>query len=267
MRLLSLFFLLIACANPTPKSENVVASKPPVQEPQVEVKSVSNTPITGFTLEYVMGKFDPAKHPDFTKIPTAYADEAGRYLRKDALEAFIQMYESAKKEGINLKIRSATRNFDYQKGIWERKWTGATKVSGKDLSITIPNPVERARKILEYSSMPGTSRHHWGTDIDLNNFENAYFESGQGLKEYEWLQANASTYGFCQVYSEKGPNRKEGYNLEKWHWSYLPVAKELTAFAERQLTNKDISGFLGAETASEIRVVEKYVLGINPACK
>ncbi len=164
-------------------------------------------------------------------------------------------------------IKSATRPFDRQKIIWEGKWTGKRLVAGgQDISKTIPNPKERALKILEYSSMPGTSRHHWGTDIDINNFTNEYFAKGKGLKEYEWLTTHASEYGFCQPYTAKGAARPDGYNEEKWHWSYLPVAKKLTQQYQLRLKDKDISGFKGAETAVEIEVVRKYVLGISKAC-
>jgi LAS superfamily LD-carboxypeptidase LdcB len=176
------------------------------------------------------------------------------------------MYKAAKKEGITLKIISATRPFLHQKRIWEAKWSGVRKVEGKNLSETIKNPVERALKILEFSSMPGTSRHHWGTDIDINTLTNEYFEKGQGLSEYNWLVANAASFGFCQPYSPKGADRKEGYNEEKWHWSYLPLAKKLTDQYKLRLKDKMINGFKGAETATEIGVIKKYVLGINQDC-
>ena len=114
--------------------------------------------------------------------------------------------------------------------------------------------------------MPGTSRHHWGTDIDLNAFINEYFERGDGLKLYNWMVANAASYGFCQPYTQKGPKRPDGYNEEKWHWSYLPLAKKLSDQAKQELKDAMISGFDGAEAAQAIGVVEKYVLGINQAC-
>ncbi|MCB0643741.1 MAG: M15 family metallopeptidase [Phaeodactylibacter sp.] len=216
---------------------------------------------------YLMGQFDPAQHPDFVHIDPKYADKPDLFLRKEAYAAFLKMREAAAAEGIRLLIRSATRPFHYQRSIWEGKWTGERKVDGKDLSKSIPDAKTRALKILEYSSMPGTSRHHWGTDIDLNAFENSYFESGQGLKEYNWLVENGPKFGFCQVYSQKGEDRPHGYNMEKWHWSYLPIAQQLTNFAETALKDEDITGFKGAEAAPQIGVVEKYVLGINPACR
>lgn len=232
-------------------------------------KSIDEAASTNdYTLDELMGKFKPSEHPDFVKLDNKYTDKPNLYLRKATYESYKKMHAAAKADGINFTIRSATRNFNYQKGIWERKWTGKTKVEGgQDLSKTTPPNAERAKKILLYSSMPGTSRHHWGTDIDLNSFSNKYFESGKGLKEYEWLQANAAQYGFCQSYSPKGAERPHGYEEEKWHWSYLPIAQPLTNLAKAQLKDEMISGFQGAATATEIGVVEKYVLGINPSCK
>jgi len=218
-------------------------------------------------LQEVMGQFDPKSHQDFVVIDSKYSDQEGRLMHQDAYNAFISMWEHAKKDGINLTIKSATRNFDYQKGIWERKWTGARLVDGKKLNETVHDHVSRARKILEYSSMPGTSRHHWGTDIDLNAFENEYFAHGKGKMEYEWLLAHAESYGFCQPYTPKGDNRPHGYNEEKWHWSYLPVANQYLAQAKNSMKDSMISGFHGSETATEIGVVEKYILGINHSCK
>jgi LAS superfamily LD-carboxypeptidase LdcB len=138
--------------------------------------------------------------------------------------------------------------------------------SGENAARDYPDPKARALKILNYSAMPGTSRHHWGTDIDLNALNNKYFGEGEGLKVYQWLTTHAAEYGFCQPYSKKGALRPEGYNEEKWHWSYLPVAKPLTDLAKQQLKNDMIKGFKGAEAATQIDVVKNYVLGINQDC-
>ena len=221
----------------------------------------------GFTLDYVMGKFDPAKDSNFVKIPARFADDDRSYLRKEALEDYIKMHEAAQKDGIKLIVVSATRNFYAQKSIWEAKWEGRRAVDGANLANSLPDPKERALKILEYSSMPGTSRHHWGTDIDLNNLNSQYFEQGKGKDIYDWLNANAATFGFCQPYSAKGVGRRAGYNEEKWHWSYEKLSKPLTAFARDHLKDSLIVGFAGAEAAVPVKMVENYVLGINPACK
>jgi LAS superfamily LD-carboxypeptidase LdcB len=214
-----------------------------------------------------MGKFKPANHGDFVEIPIKYADRPGQYLRKETFAAFQKMYEAAAKDGVILQIRSATRNFDDQKRIWENKWTGKTLLEDNtNAARDIKQNLARAKKILEYSSMPGTSRHHWGTDMDLNAFTNEWFDTGEGLKLYQWMQKYAYSYGFCQPYSKMGSDRKTGYFEEKWHWTYMPLSVKYTKAAKKMIKNRMITGFLGSETATEIDMVKNYILGISPSC-
>lgn len=206
------------------------------------------------TSDYLMGKFEPAKHPDFVIIDKKYAAKADMYLRKEAYEAFKKMAYAAEKDGIQLTIISATRNFEYQKTIWDTKWNAL-----KDKTAEA-----RAKNILQYSAMPGASRHHWGTDIDLNNLTNPFFEKNGGKKIYDWLITHAAEYGFCQPYTA---GRKTGYKEEKWHWTYMPLSKNFTAIAGKYLKNEMISGFKGAETAIKLDIVKNYILGINTNCQ
>lgn len=219
---------------------------------------------------YLTGKFDPAQREDFVLIPAQYTlgqmNQNKMYLRKKAYEAFLKMKDVADKDEIDLKIASATRNFDYQKNIWNNKWSGVTIVDGQDLSITIPNGLERFRKILEYSAVPGTSRHHWGTEIDINGSIPLYFNEGKGEKEYEWLAKNAYLFGFCQSYNLKGSNRPTGYNEERWHWSYLPLARIFMQEYKDLTEDEDIKGFDGDEYVPSLNLINDYVLSINPDC-
>lgn len=208
-------------------------------------------------IDYLTGKFNPAKHDAFALVPKRLANRPGYYLRKETLAALIKMHSAAKKDGVTLTIRSATRNFVYQKSIWERKWRKQKK-SRSDKN--------KALNILKLSSMPGTSRHHWGTEVDFNAFNNGWFESGKGLKLFKWLEKNAATYGFQRPYTKKDSQRPTGYNEEKWHWSYTPLSIPMVRDAKLALTDKDITGFLGSKTAGQIGVIKNYVLGINKSC-
>ncbi len=242
----------------------------PIQEPSAQPKEPKHRPAkssTTFDLKYITGRFNQRKHPDFVRLDDRYCAYPDMYLRKEVYQAFLKMREAAKKDDIKLTIRSATRNFFTQKRIWENKWTGKKNIAGgENLAKTTKDPVKRALKILRYSAMPGSSRHHWGTDIDLNDLANSYFETGKGYKMYQWMRQNAHRFGFYQVYTAKGPLRKTGYNEERWHWTYLPTSKKILAQAKKILKDEDFKGFLGAETAPKIHIVEKYVLGINPEC-
>lgn len=218
------------------------------------------------SLDYVMGKIKYAEDERFAKIPVTVANKEGMYLRKEALEAFQKMRKAAAEDVITLKIMSAARSFDHQKRIWEGKWNGNRLVEGKNIKTAFPDPAERARYIMKYSSMPGTSRHHWGTDIDINSFSPEYFNSGRGQKEYQWLVDNAHRFGFCQTYTEKGKERPHGYEEEKWHWTYMPIAKPLLMFFKNNITGADMKGFDGAGSIP-FEEVQKYVFGISKECQ
>lgn len=216
---------------------------------------------------YLTGKFNPEEREDFVLIAEQFTAVPNRmYLRKEVLDAFLKMQEAADKDEINLKIASATRNFDYQKNIWNNKWTGVTIVDGQNLPKSLPDELERFKKILEYSSAPGTSRHHWGTDIDINNANPEYFKTENGKKVYEWLVLNAHKFGFCQPYNLKGSDRPTGYNEEKWHWSYLPLARDFTQRYKNLIKESEIGGFLGETNVLGLNLINDYVLGINPKC-
>lgn len=206
----------------------------------------------------LLGKFDPATHTDFAKTEKAYTGKDNIYMRKAAYEAFKQMHAAAKKVGVTITIISATRNFDYQKGIWEKKWKREKYKGWTDL--------DKVKDIMKYSSMPGTSRHHWGTDVDFNSVEPAHFASGEGKKLYDWLVKNAATFGFGQTYTNKA-NCRTGYEEEKWHWSYLPLSKEYLKQYNATVKYEDLTGFSGCAQAKAAQAFELYVNGIDPTCK
>ncbi len=264
-----LLFLLLSACEPSASAQEAGSRDSTVSDSENPYPNpLTSMPFDTIATDILLGKFDPAEDSNFVQLQDIHSagNARGKYLHKDSYEAFIQMYEAAKKDEISLVIKSATRNFYYQKGIWERKWKGITQVGGRNLATTVQDPLERARIILRYSSMPGTSRHHWGTDFDLNAFTNAYFESGKGLKEFQWLQAHASAYGFARPYTAKGESRPYGYEEEKWHWSYLPLAQQYQKSYRTEVGPDMIQGFEGAEVASSLEVIEKYVFGISPKC-
>lgn len=251
-------------------SENSASDSIPAQEvnlPDTQPVSIDTPEVEPVPIEHLLGKIDQSSDPDFVHIDPKYTNKPRIFLRKAAYEAFLSMRAAAEADGIRLEIVSATRNFNYQRGIWERKWTGVTKVEGQNLAKKTKDPVQRAETILRYSSMPGTSRHHWGTDIDLNSLNNSYFESGVGKKVYDWLQANAGNFGYCQTYTVMDETRPHGYQEEKWHWSYMPIAGRFLEAYLAQVSYTELTGFKGAEAAEGLGVIQKYVAGIGPKCR
>jgi hypothetical protein len=207
-------------------------------------------------VKHLIGKFDYTKDTCFIEVAPEHCSKP-MYLQKETYTKFKEMYNAAKKVGIYLSIISGTRNFSEQKAIWDRKW---------NINIKTMDSIKAAKTILLYSSMPTTSRHHWGTDIDINSLVNSYFSSGKGLKEYNWLLNNASKYGFCQVYTDKQSTGRKGYEMEKWHWSYIPISSQYLKKYTELIKYKDIKGFQGSNLASKLNSIEDYVKGIDKSC-
>jgi zinc D-Ala-D-Ala carboxypeptidase len=244
-------------------AEPAPAAEEPAPEAPVEPAA------SHVALKYLIGDVDPASDPKFARIPEKYIGGSRVWGHKDAVDAFVRMAEDAEQNGYKLKIVSAFRSFSDQKQIWEGKWTGKTLVGGKKLNKSLPDPAARAKKILEFSSMPGTSRHHWGTDFDFNSLENSYFTNNKdGRRIYDWLVNHAANYGFCQVYTSKTGEgaRPTGYEEEKWHWSYAPLSSWYLRQYPIDVGYERLTGFLGSETAQQIDVIPNYVQGINPEC-
>ena len=148
----------------------------------------------------------------------------GINLRQEAYESFLEMKKAAYADGFDIKIVSSYRDFYQQERIWERKYINYTEEG--------MSPLEAIDKIIEYSTIPGTSRHHWGTDIDIiDGYPEASgdvlltekFEAGgpyEGLKL--WLDENSTKYGFYLVYTDNP--RRRGFKYEPWHYSYAPIS-------------------------------------------
>ena len=224
---------------------------------------------TDISVDLLLGKVrNIASNNFFVKIDNRLtANGQTLYMRKEAYIGLIKMYKAALKDGVQLKVLSALRTFYHQKYIWDNKWIGNRSVEGRNLALTEKNLTGRAMIILKYSSMPGTSRHHWGTDVDFNALDNAYFEHGEGKIVYDWLVKNAARFGFAQTYTKKDHQRPRGYSEEKWHWSYLPMARNFLYQYSTKINYGLLTGFEGSEVAPRLRVIPNYVLSINPDCK
>ena len=199
--------------------------------------------------------------------PKLYGE--GFRLRKQAYESFLKMKNEAEKEAINIQIVSSYRSFDHQNRIWTRKYNRFTK-QGLSPEITL-------QKIIEYSTIPGTSRHHWATDIDIIDGnskqpkhvlnEEHFHGNGPFCKLKEWMDENAESFGFYIVYTNNA-NRK-GFKYEPWHYSYKPLSKSylkdyqkidiLEMIKKEKLTGSE---HFGEEFIK--RYINENILDINP---
>ena len=216
-------------------------------------------------LNKLTGQFDEKKDSNYIALDSTIlpVNKKGMYLQKEPTEQLIKAYNDFKKSYPNIPfiVVSATRNYTYQNGIWQRKWDA--------LVPKLNNPQKIAEQILKLSSMPGTSRHHWGTDIDITSVSSEYFKNDkQGIILYKWLRENLPKYGFCQPFNE---GRKGGYLPEEWHWSYKPIAKQYIAEykaildSNPQMIMQNLN-FTGYDKITLENLVKEYVLTVNPDC-
>lgn len=207
---------------------------------------------TVFTQEELLGQVNYHTSENFLILDRKYTDGRNHYLYKDAAQAFATMADDAASSDIRLEALSCARNFNDQQRIWESKWQ-------REDFLEFDSGPERCLAILEYSSMPGTSRHHWGTEIDIYSLNNEMFNEGEGKRIYDWLTQYAADYGFFQPYTA---GRNKGYEEEKWHWSYYPVSGPMLEQYNAQVNYSMINGFLGSGFASSVGALENYVNGI-----
>src|SRR3954468_18712013 len=156
-------------------------------------------------------------------------------LHYEAVAAFLAMRDAAAYDGIDLIARSSFRDFDTQVTIWNRKWNGERPLFDRN-----SQPLDRSRlsdsqsvdAILYWSAIPGGSRHHWGSDIDVVDgaaipkdyavqlVPSEYARDGIFARLAEWLNANMNRFGFFRPYrTDRG-----GVSPEPWHLSYAPVS-------------------------------------------
>ncbi|WP_276389820.1 M15 family metallopeptidase [Eudoraea chungangensis] len=226
--------------------------------------ALTTTPISIFqhnldyTIEELMGKADIE----------LFGEDIN--LKEEAYDAFLNMRDVALDSGIDIKIVSSYRSFERQAQIFERKYLSYTEESNMI-------PLDAIDKIVEYSTIPGTSRHHWGTDMDIIDGtvepqgDVLVTEKFEGKGPYsplkEWMDKNSESFGFYLVYTDD-PKRR-GFKYEPWHYSYAPLSKPmLTAFRSKNIMKQlEKEEFIGSDqfTSGFLKsYIEDNVLDINP---
>ena len=197
----------------------------------------------------------------------------GHYLTSEAGKAYYEMKLAAFKDSIDIKIVSAFRSYKRQKQIWDRKHKYYREQGLSNNEIF--------DKITDYSTIPGTSRHHWGTEIDIIAIngdmpmrnvlnEKHYKKGGAFHKMYQWLQENAEKFGFCEVYTNE--STRKGFEYEPWHYSYEPQSKEnLKIYLENNLydhcLNLSVTGLDEIDDQLKDLYLQEQILDINPSLK
>lgn len=162
------------------------------------------------------------------------------FLHQHALHDFLRLQAAAKDDGFDLQIASAFRDYDRQLKIWNAKARGERPLlddQERPLEFGKLSPEEIVLAILRWSALPGCSRHHWGSDIDVFDGNTQSLEqvkltpsecssTGPAGALHQWLDdriKNNEAFGFFRPYrSDRG-----GIAPERWHLSYYPISRRI----------------------------------------
>ena len=162
----------------------------------------------------------------------------GHRLQVEVAAAFANLQADAREHGFDLAIASSFRSFSRQLTLWNRKASGERPVhddQGCNIAMADLSPTEQLHAILRFSAIPGSSRHHWGTDLDVfdgNALPGSYelqlspeevATGGMFDPLHCWLDARMAageSHGFYRPYGRD----RGGVAMERWHLSYAPLS-------------------------------------------
>ncbi len=174
--------------------------------------------------------------------------EHGLFIHKDCYDDYFRLKGTLAGKKLELRTASSFRSYEHQRKIWNDKADGKRALRSKT-GITLKydelNCEEIFWAILNWSSIPGSSRHHWGTDIDI--YDHSQYKDGKVLK-----LAN-------EEYQGSGPNSKisdalfehndlfyrpyldgKSYQMELWHLSHKKQGEKLQSLYTYEMFKKSI---------------------------
>ena len=149
--------------------------------------------------------------------------------------AFLRLRAAAALDGIELRPYSSFRGYAAQSRIWEMKFSGRAPlydIDGRVRDRSGMGEDDVIRHILDWSALPGASRHQWGTEIDVVDgavmppgykprlLPEEVAAGGLFAPLHRWLDAHIHEHGFFRPYARY----QGGMFPEPWHLSYAPVS-------------------------------------------
>ena len=188
----------------------------------------------------------------------------GAALHPAALGPFLAMCAAAARDGIELEVVSAFRDFAAQQSIWDCKFMGERPLYDAQGNVRERPTTDQALidAIVCWSAVPGASRHHWGSDLDV--IDRAAVPAGYEVRLlpdeaapggvfsrlHRWLDTNIGRFGFYRPYR----TFRGGVFPEPWHLSYAPVSTR----ALQQLTLEVVEEAVrGSEIRGKVLVLRR----------
>ena len=210
---------------------------------------------------------------------THLTDIQNHRLHSKIIDDFLALQNAAKNAGFNLTIASSFRDFDRQSMIWNNKFSGSRPVYNKQqqpVDLTKLTDINKCIAIMRYSALPGASRHHLGTDLDifdkaavnddykLQLTPNEYEQGGPFAPMSNWLNNNLAKFGFYRPYKHD----LDGVAPELWHISHIKQSQLMVdALSEEVLydciNNSELLG-KSAILANLPTLYKRFISNVSP---
>lgn len=241
---------------------NVLGASHPVYNPNMPGMVLNPLELTGRATTHVVAVDDPRCT-----------------LHRDVVEPFRDLRAAAAHEGVDLQPVSTFRDFDRQLAIWNAKCRGERELldhHGAPIAAAGLSEDDLISVILVWSALPGASRHHWGTEIDVIDaaalpagararlVPEDYVAGGVFERLGAFLQRNLHDHGFYRPYAvDRG-----GVQPEPWHLSHVASAGAAQAAFTPAVLREALEGapLEAAPTVLERlpEIFERYVANVEP---
>jgi len=179
----------------------------------------------------------------------------GAMIHRDCKPHWLALCDQAKQAGFDLAIASGYRSYQRQLSIWNDKAQGKRQVLDKHeqpVDMASLSDTEKLFTLLTWSALPGASRHHWGSEIDI--YERSRLPRDYVLQLtlqetqphgvmadfYDWLNKQFAFGGqqkvqssFCGFERPYFKNSQLDLAEEPWHLSCVSVASQFESMVDK----------------------------------
>lgn len=170
-------------------------------------------------------------------------------IHPDVMTAFLTLRERAARAGIDLRAVSGYRSFERQLLIWNGKARGERALLDEQENPLDPRALgeqDLMEAILRWSALPGASRHHWGSDLDVVDaaalapgqrpaLERSWFAPGAPFARLAaWLDSMLGSEG-SEGFFRPFPGGGAGVAEEPWHLSFAPLSSRCESLVDTGL--------------------------------
>ena len=204
------------------------------------------------------------------------------YLHANIVNDFVALQSAAASAGFDLCIASSFRDFNRQSAIWNAKFSNKRVVLNKAqqaVELNSLSDIEKCTAIMLYSALPGASRHHLGTDLDIfdksavsDDYElqltpDEYQHGGPFAELSQWLDTHLAEFGFYRPYQHD----LGGVAPELWHISHIAQSEQLMSHLSLEVLHNCIkeSDLLGKDAILTHlpALYERFVINVSPPAK